>query len=200
MACVVTGGSKDARRRRKSYQDHYRDNIWCHWDCNRLPPVGRLLLSLITVRISSWGIALGKSHHAPRTVAARVLLSERKWCTLEMVNPPWENVQSSTSVDVAEYPVISKMKWHILTPTLLLRSLNIQQFSVFKDREGAIPMGKPIMRSSSRNLWGVYNEPSAKSFQELASTKVPPSQPFAWRTRLTLTEGDLRNVGLAIYV
>ena len=29
------------------------------------------------------------------------------------------------------------------TPTLLSRSLNIQQFSIFKDQEGAILMGNP---------------------------------------------------------
>jgi hypothetical protein len=70
---------------------------------------GHLPLSLKTSIISSHGIALDRSHHAPSTDAAWVLSSESECRIFKTVSPPWEKV-CSTSVDVAAYQV---MRWII---------------------------------------------------------------------------------------
>jgi hypothetical protein len=74
-----------------------------------LLPLGRLFLSLKTAMISSRGMALGKLHQAPRTVAARELWSESECHIFETVKPPRENARSA-SVDVAVYKLISQSK------------------------------------------------------------------------------------------
>jgi hypothetical protein len=67
-------------------------------------PFGLLLFSRKTVIISSRGMAEGKVHHEPRTVAARVDSSDRECLILDTVSPPWENALS-TSVEVATWKV-----------------------------------------------------------------------------------------------
>ena len=61
---------------------------------------GCLLLSWNEIMMSSQGIAEGKSHHEPSTVAAQVDSSVNKCRIFDMVSPPHENAHS-TSVEVA---------------------------------------------------------------------------------------------------